>query len=74
MSYLINTGRWSGRIRKHLRAFLASKDNQNAYINELIDKDYQKSLEAIKMIEVSREELEVLYPLKPNKKESHDPS
>lgn len=46
MNYLIETGRWSGRIRKHLREFLSGKDNQNKYINELIEKDFKNTLVA----------------------------
>lgn len=48
MTYLLKTGRWSGRIRKHLRAFLAAQPNQNAYINNLIDKDQQKATKKAK--------------------------
>ena len=39
MSYLIQTGRWSGRIRRDLREYLDLQPNQNAFINRLIEND-----------------------------------
>jgi hypothetical protein len=39
MTYLMKTGRWSGRIRKDLRAYLDLQPNQNAFINRLIEND-----------------------------------
>jgi hypothetical protein len=42
MDLLLTKGRTAIAVRPHLRAFLASKPNRNAYINDLIEKDAQK--------------------------------
>lgn len=41
MSMLLENGRWSGRIRKHLRHPLSNEENQNKLINDLLENHYK---------------------------------
>lgn len=40
--FKLKDGRYTVRIKKHLRAFVANKKHPATYINGLIDKDFKK--------------------------------
>lgn len=44
MKVLEKYGRLSIALRPHLRPFIASKQNKNQYLNDLIEKDYKPEI------------------------------